>query len=213
MAPKDENELQQMLAAAVKHPGPVAIRYPRGEGMGVPLETFDDEKPALAIGKGEILRGESLVEWDVALVALGGMVYPAQAAAALLEGEGIVAGVANARFAKPIDRELLVSIATRCRKIVTLEEHALPGGFGEAVLAALEEEKLAGKIPPVDVRRIGIPDQFIEHGSQKILRQKIGLDADQIFASALDFCRLDFCKEGGVSASTLEPRGRTKGCS
>lgn len=202
MAPKDENELQQMLATAVKQPGPVAIRYPRGEGMGVPL----DEEPAiLAIGKGELLKGDLSEEWDVALVAIGSMVYPAMAAAVLLEAEGIVAGVANARFVKPIDRELLVSIASRCRKIVTLEEHALAGGFGEAVLAVLEEEKGAGRIPQVEVRRIGIPDQFIEHGSQKILRQKIGLDAEHIFSSALDFCK------EGVSASTLEPRGRAKG--
>src|SRR5581483_2085766 len=90
MAPKDENELQRMLAAAVTQPGPVALRYPRGEGMGVPL----DAKPAaLAIGKGELLKGEPTEEWDVALIALGSMVYPALAAAALLEAEGVVAGV------------------------------------------------------------------------------------------------------------------------
>lgn len=201
MAPKDENELQQMLATAVEQPGPVAIRYPRGEGVGVSL----DENPALlAIGKGELLKGDSSEEWDVALVALGSMVSPAMAAAGLLEAEGIAVGVVNARFVKPIDRELLVSIANRCRKIVTIEEHALAGGFGEAVLAALEEEKGAGRIPQVEVRRIGIPDQFIEHGSQKIVRQKAGLDAEHIFASALDFCK------EGVSASTLEPRGRRK---
>lgn len=202
MAPKDENELQRMLATAVKHPGPSAIRYPRGEAVGVPLEAL---AMPLAIGKGELLRGDlngdSLEdgaptrEIDVALVALGNMVYPSLSAAALLEREGVSAAVVNARFAKPIDRELLVSIAHRCRRIVTVEEHALPGGFGESVLALLEEEKGAGRIPPVDVRRIGIPDQFVEHGAQRILREKYGLDAERIAASVFDFLKL------GVGAS------------
>lgn len=200
MAPKDENELQQMLATALKHPGPAAIRYPRGEAIGVPLE-----EPAmpLPIGKGELLRGDlglengsAAGEIDVALVALGNMVYPALAAAALLEGEGFSVAVVNARFAKPIDRELLALIAQRCRRIVTLEEHALSGGFGESVLALLEEEKSAGRIPPVDVRRIGIPDQFIEHGAQRILREKLGLDAERIAASVLEFIKL------GIGASS-----------
>lgn len=198
MAPKDENELQQMLATAVKHPGPSAIRYPRGEAVGVPLE-----EPAmpLQIGKGELLRGDlttdGLVEneaagreIDVALVALGNMVYPSLAAAALLEREGISVAVVNARFIKPIDRELLVSIAHRCRRIVTVEEHVLAGGFGESVLALLEEEKGTGRIPAVDVRRIGLPDQFVEHGAQRILREKFGLDAERIAASVLDFVKL-----------------------
>ncbi|HZR46214.1 MAG TPA: transketolase C-terminal domain-containing protein, partial [Candidatus Manganitrophaceae bacterium] len=99
----------------------------------------------------------------------------------------------------------LVSIANRCRKIITLEEHALAGGFGEAVLALLEEERGAGRIPQTELRRIGIPDQFIEHGSQKILRQKLGLDAEQIFSAAVDFCK------EGLSASTLAPRRGTQG--
>lgn len=202
MAPKDENELQQMLAAAVKHPGPSAIRYPRGEAVGVPLE--EPARP-LAIGKGELLRGDlsgdglengaATSEIDVALVALGNMVYPALAAAALLEREGVSVAVVNARFAKPIDRDLLALISNRCRRIVTVEEHALPGGFGESVLSLLEEEKGAGRIPPVDVRRIGIPDQFIEHGAQRILREKLGLDAERIAVSVLDFIKL------GIGAS------------
>ena len=208
MSPKDEKELQLMLATAVKQPGPVALRYPRGEGYGVALADLGEEV-SVPIGKGELLRGELSETWDVALIALGSMVYPALAAAALLEEEGIVAGVVNARFVKPIDRELLISVGNRCRKVITLEEHALPGGFGEAVLSALEEEKGAGRIPHVDVRRIGIPDQFIEHGSQKILREKIGLDAEHICASAVDFCKLDLFKEGGVSAPALQPRRRT----
>ena len=194
MAPKDENELQQMLATALKHPGPSAIRYPRGEAVGVALE-----EPALPlpIGKGELVRGDlsgleegAVREIDVALVALGNMVYPALAAAPLLEREGISVAVVNARFAKPIDRELLISLAHRCRRIVTLEEHVLAGGFGESVLSVLEEEKGAGRIAPVEVRRIGLPDQFIEHGAQRILREKLGLDAERIAASVLDWIKL-----------------------
>ncbi len=193
MAPKDENELQQMLATALKHPGPAAIRYPRGEAIGVPLE---EPAMTLPIGKGELLRGNLAGdEIDVALVALGNMVYPSLEAAALLEREGFSVAVVNARFAKPIDRELLTSIAQRCRRIVTLEEHVLAGGFGESVLAVLEEEKGAGRIGPVDVRRIGLPDQFIEHGAQRILREKFGLDAERIAASVLDFIKL------GIGAS------------
>ncbi|MDC4222885.1 MAG: hypothetical protein MPW15_01210 [Candidatus Manganitrophus sp.] len=203
MAPKDENELRHMLRTAIEHPGPAALRYPRGEAVGVPLE-----EPALPlpIGKGELLRGDlttdGLVEngaagreIDVALVALGNMVYPALAAAALLEREGISVAVVNARFTKPIDRDLLVSISHRCRRIVTVEEHVLAGGFGESVLALLEEEKGTGRIPAIDVRRIGLPDQFIEHGAQRILREKLGLDAERIAASVLDFVKL------GIGAS------------
>lgn len=188
MAPKDESELQKMLAVALKQSSPVAIRYPRGEGVGAPL---DENRAALPIGKGEWVKGDPSEERDVVLFALGSMVYPALAAATLLEREGIKVGVVNARFAKPIDRELLVSIAQRCRRIVTLEEGALAGGFGTAVLETLEEEKGAGRIQTMETRRIGIPDQFIEHGAQKIVRQKCGLDADSIAASVLDFVKED----------------------
>ncbi|MBI3805099.1 MAG: 1-deoxy-D-xylulose-5-phosphate synthase [Nitrospirae bacterium] len=199
MAPKDENELQQMLTTALNYPGPVAIRYPRGEAVGVPLE---EPAQPLPIGKGELLRGDlqsnsghsdsghSNNEIDVALIALGSMVYPSLSAATLLEREGVSVAVVNARFAKPIDRELLVAVAQRCRRIVTLEEHSLAGGFGESVLALLEEERSAGRIPAVDTKRIGLPDQFIEHGAQKVLREKLGLDPERIAATVLDFLKV-----------------------
>ncbi|MFQ5579038.1 MAG: 1-deoxy-D-xylulose-5-phosphate synthase [Nitrospiria bacterium] len=184
MAPKDENELQHMLATALKHQGPVAIRYPRGEGVGV---TLDERMMILPRGKGELLRGELVEKWDVALVAIGNMVYPALEAAEILERKGIVVGVVNARYIKPIDRELLVTVAKRCAKVIALEEQALAGGFGEAVLSSLEEAKNENAAPQVDVRRIGLPDRFIEHGAQKILHKKNGLDPESIAGLALDF--------------------------
>jgi len=186
MAPKDENELQHMLMTALKHQGPVAIRYPRGEGIGVPL---DERMMVLPIGKGELVRGELEEKWDVALVAVGNMVYPALEASDILEREGIVAGVVNARYIKPIDHELLVAVANRCSKVITLEEQVLAGGFGEAVLSSLEAAKVEKGAPQVDVRRIGLPDQFIEHGAQKILHKNNGLDPEGISSLALDFVR------------------------
>jgi 1-deoxy-D-xylulose-5-phosphate synthase len=143
----------------------------------------------LPIGKGEVLKGDLVAKWDVALVAIGNMVYPALEAARRLEQEGLVAGVMNARYIKPIDSELLVMVANRCPKIITLEEQALAGGFGEAVLASLEAVKLEGRAPQVDVNRIGLPDQFIEHGAQKILHKNNGLDPESISNLALDFAR------------------------
>ncbi|MFQ5780398.1 MAG: 1-deoxy-D-xylulose-5-phosphate synthase [Nitrospiria bacterium] len=200
MAPKDENELQHMLATALNQNGPVAIRYPRGEGIGVPL---DERETPLPIGKGKLLRGDSAEAWDVALIAVGNMVYPALEAATLLEKGGIVVGVVNARFVKPIDQEMLVMVANRCRRVITLEEHVLKGGFGEAVITTLEEERNAGKVPHVDIRLIGLPDQFIEHGGQKILRKKNGLDPESISASAFEFVK------GHISTSPLESEAET----
>ncbi len=193
MAPKDENELQHMLKTALTLDGPSAIRYPRGEGIGVPL---DEVLSPLPIGKAELLKGELKEGADVAVIALGNMVTPALAAASVLEQQGISTLVVNARFAKPIDREILVSIAGICPKIVTVEDHVLAGGFGETVLAVLEEEKSRGRIQEAHVRRIGIPDQFITHGSQKILRQKYGLDPEGIVAAVVDFVNA----KGGVPA-------------
>lgn len=184
MAPKDENELQHMLKTALKQNGPVAIRYPRGAGLGVPL---DEVGVALPIGKGEIVYGDKNKHWDLAFIALGNMVQPAELAALELAEQGIQVGVINARFAKPIDRKLLAALALRCSRIVTLEEQALPGGFGEGVLGLLEEESIIGNIPPVSVRRLGLPDHFLEHGPQKIIRKEIGLDTGSIVDIALRF--------------------------
>ena len=176
MAPQDENELQHMIKTAVEYAGPTAVRYPRGTGVGVPM---DQELKALEVGKAEALREGS----DLVILAVGTMVHPSLEAADRLKAEGISAAVVNARFVKPLDEELILQAARKTGRVVTVEEHALAGGFGSAVLECLESNGLAG----IKAHRIGLPDAFIEHGSQKILRQKYGLDADGIYASAREF--------------------------
>ncbi|KAF0218311.1 MAG: 1-deoxy-D-xylulose-5-phosphate [Geobacteraceae bacterium] len=166
MAPKDENELQHMLLTAIEHQGPAAIRYPRGNGYGVPL---DQSFRALPIGQGEVLRDGG----DGAILAVGTMVYPALEAAGSLALEGIELTVVNARFIKPLDRELILSMAGKAGRLFTVEENALQGGFGTAVLELLEEEELAD----VTVVRFGFPDIFIEQGEQPELRAMYELDA------------------------------------
>src|SRR6266571_1683278 len=167
MAPKDENELQHMLKTAIAHDGPIAVRYPRGNGYGVPLDqTFQ----ALPIGKGEILREGR----DAALLAVGTMVYPALEAANALAAEGIELTVVNARFIKPLDHELILSLAGKSARFFTAEENVLQGGFGTAVLELLEEEGVDG----IAVTRIGYPDSYVEQGEQPELRAMYGLDAE-----------------------------------
>ena len=166
MAPKDENELQAMLHTALAVNGPVALRYTRGAGVGVPL---DANPQSLAVGKAEVLRRGK----DLAIVAIGSMVYPALAAADALAAEGIDAAVINARFVKPLDRSLIAGVAKNFNRIVTMEENMVAGGFGSAVLELLEERALN----EVVVRCIGLPDEFVEHGNPEILRAKYNLDA------------------------------------
>jgi 1-deoxy-D-xylulose-5-phosphate synthase len=176
MAPKDENELQHMIKTSVDHDGPSTVRYPRGTGLGVPM---DQELKALPIGKGELLRDGN----DIAIIAIGNMVRPAIDAAERLKEEGISATVVNARFVKPLDQELILAIAKKAGRVVTVEEHALQGGFGSAVLECFEDNRLSG----IKTLRIGLPDRFIEHGPQAVLRQKYGLDAEGIAARAREF--------------------------
>jgi 1-deoxy-D-xylulose-5-phosphate synthase len=165
MAPKDENELRHMLKTAIEHPGPAAVRYPRGAGAGVPLEP---ELKAIPIGESELLRdGE-----DALVVALGTTVHPALEAAADLAADGISVAVVNARFAKPLDAARIVGLARRCGAVVTAEEHAAPGGFGAAVLEAIAAAGVA-----VPVRCLAVPDQIVEHGDPKKQRAAFGLDA------------------------------------
>jgi 1-deoxy-D-xylulose-5-phosphate synthase len=166
MAPKDENELQAMLYTAFAVNGPVALRYPRGAGVGVPL---DANPQPLAVGKAEVLRRGR----DLAIVAIGSTVYPALAAADVLAAEGIDAAVINARFVKPLDRSLIAGVAKNFNRIITVEENMVAGGFGSAVLELLEERALN----EVVVRCIGLPDEFAEHGTPEILRSKYNLDA------------------------------------
>jgi 1-deoxy-D-xylulose-5-phosphate synthase len=171
MAPKDENELQHMLLTALEHNGPAALRYPRGSGVGVPL---DQTFRALPLGKAEVLRPGQ----DGVILAIGSMVYPAWEAANILATEGIELSVVNARFIKPLDRDLILSLARSVGRIFTVEENALMGGFGSAVLELLEEEGVEG----TQVVRFGYPDQFIEQGEQPELRKMHGLDSEGIAA-------------------------------
>jgi 1-deoxy-D-xylulose-5-phosphate synthase len=166
MSPKDEDELQHMLKTAIDCPGPAAVRYPRGKGEGIRLSK---DFRQLEIGKAELLKDGR----DAAIIALGHMVYPSLKAAEQLELEGIDVGVVNARFVKPLDKELILDRALKIGTLITVEENALQGGFGSAVLELLEEQNLT----QVRVKRIGLPDIFIEHGSQKALRDKYGLTA------------------------------------
>ncbi len=174
-APKDENELQQLLYTAVKSGRPMAVRYPRSPGLGVKLDTVLCELP---IGKGEVIRyGE-----DVVILALGTTVAPAMEAASELAREGIEATVVNARFAKPLDASLIMDLTSRIKRVVTIEENVLSGGFGSGVLELLQEHG-AGD---VQVKNIGIPDEFVEQGTQAILRSKYGLDVEGIMRRVLE---------------------------
>lgn len=178
MAPKDENELRHMLGTAVNHPGPIAFRYPRGCGVGVPL---DDEIQALPIGKGEVLTTGN----DVVILAVGVTVTAALEAAKQLKDESISATVVNCRFVKPLDVELITRLATEIPFMVTVEENVLPGGFGSAVVECLMD---AGIIDS-RVVRLGIPDTYVEHGSQKILRSKYGVDTPAIVKAVRDMVK------------------------
>lgn len=171
MAPKDENELQHMLVTALSLDGPSAVRYPRGNGLGVPI---DQILAPLPVGKGELLRKGK----DGALIAIGTMVQPALEAAAVLASEGVELSVMNARFVKPLDVELILALAGT-GMLVTLEENALQGGFGTAVLELLEENDVTS----VSVTRIGFPDSFVEQGEQAELKAAYGLDVDGIVRS------------------------------
>lgn len=168
-APKDEDELQHLIFTAICAGGPVAVRYPRDKGQGVALQT---DLRTLPIGQGEILRHGD----DVVIVAIGSTVYPSLAAAEQLAQRGIECSVVNARFAKPLDSDLILSLAGRIKRVVTVEENVLDAGFGNAVLQLLAE---AG-VTDVEVECIGIPDKFIEHGPPELLRASLGIDAQGI---------------------------------
>lgn len=178
MAPKDENEFQHMLYTAVNHTGPIAVRYPRGFGEGVPL---DQCFTALPVGRGEILRAGN----DVLILAIGVTVQMSLKAAGLLSEKGIEAAVVNCRFVKPLDEDLILTKSKQCEAVITVEEHALQGGFGSAVLELFESCNMANK----PVKRIGIPDRFVEHGSQSCLRERYGLTPEGIAKTAVSFLK------------------------
>jgi 1-deoxy-D-xylulose-5-phosphate synthase len=174
MAPKDEAEMRDMLLTAIEHPGPAALRYPRGNGFGVDISRPPEK---IEIGKAEILREGA----DIAIVAYGSMVHPALEAAEKLAAENLSASVVNARFVKPLDEETMLSIARGHRTIVTVEESYLAGGFGSAVLELLEQHSL---LEETAVHRMGVADEIVTHGDPKILLARYGLNADGIYAKA-----------------------------
>ena len=179
MSPKDEAELAQMVATAFATPGPVAVRYPRGVGIGAEAPPPPAELEILPLGRGELLREGA----DVLVIALGSRVYPALEGAQELEAEhGLSVAVFNARFIKPLPVEQLLELAARFECIVTVEEGCLAGGFGSAVLECLADSGLmAGKT----IRRVGVPDAFIEHGKPKELRARAGIDKAGIKAAVV----------------------------
>ncbi len=169
MAPKDEAELQRMLVTAIAHDGPCAIRIPRGEGEGVPL--MDEGWQPLEIGRGELLTDGD----DVLIVAYGAMVAPAMATAGLLQEKGLRAAVVNARFLRPLDEALILPLARRIGRVVTMEEGALAGGFGAAVVETLNDHELT-----VPVLRIGIPDVLVDHASPDQSKESLSLTPAQM---------------------------------
>ena len=175
MAPKDEGELQRMLVTSIHHSGPCAIRIPRGEGEGVPLAEEGFE--TLEIGRGELLTDGD----DLLIVAYGSMVYPALATAGLLQERGVRAAVINARFLRPLDEALIRPLAQRIGRLVTMEEGALPGGFGAAVVECLSDHGLL-----LPVLRLGIPDQLVDHASPKQSKEALGLTPAQMAERILE---------------------------
>jgi 1-deoxy-D-xylulose-5-phosphate synthase len=167
-APRDENELQHLLATAVESDQPFALRFPRGAAPGMPLDP--DPKP-VPIGRGvELRRGE-----DVALVGFGSTVAAVEAAAERLAEVGVSATVIDARFAKPLDAGLLTEAARRCERVVTVEDHAAHGGLGSAVL-----ELLAERVPGTEVCILGVGDAFVEHADAAEQWRAAGIDAESV---------------------------------
>jgi 1-deoxy-D-xylulose-5-phosphate synthase len=175
MAPRDGEEMRMMFEFALRCNGPAAIRYPRGMVPHVDLPCSE-----IQLGGGEILKEGA----DIALVAVGTCVLPALKAAERLESEGVSTLVVNARFIKPLDKEILLSVAARVPKIVTIEENVLQGGFGSSVVECLNDAEMAAK-----VKRVGIPDRFVEQGGIDRLKARYGIDEEGIFLSALAFLR------------------------
>jgi len=176
MAPKDENELVHMLNTALSWNFPSAIRYPRGQGIGVRL---DRQCKILPLGKAEVLAEGG----DVAILAIGTAVHPCLLARQRLESEGIKADLVNMRFVKPLDVDLIKKIVKKVHKIVTVEENTLCGGFGSAVKELLATDSVC-------ILSIGLPDQFIEQGSIEGLREKYGLTAERITHTVREFVKM-----------------------
>ncbi|NES76776.1 MULTISPECIES: 1-deoxy-D-xylulose-5-phosphate synthase [Okeania] len=170
MAPKDEGELQRMVVTGINYTnGPIAMRYPRGNGYGVPL--MEEGWEAIPIGKGEILRNGD----DVLILGYGSMVHPAVQTAEILSEHGIAATVVNARFVKPLDTELILPLAQRIGKVVTMEEGCLMGGFGSAVTETLMDNNVLAP-----VLRLGVPDKLVDHAKPDESKADLGLTPSQM---------------------------------
>lgn len=179
MAPKDEAELGAMMATAFAIQGPVAVRYPRGMGVGT---TVDPELQPLEVGLGELVREGA----DAAVIAIGSRVYPAIEAAGELAAEsGLSVAVCNARFVKPLPEAQLLDLAGRFKKLLVVEENALAGGFGSAVLEFYNDR---GLLSGLTLKRLGLPDQFVEHGTPKELRAKVGIDKNSMKLALIELC-------------------------
>lgn len=179
MAPKDDIELKAMLKLCLKHNGPSAIRYPRGKIPKPEIKIHQSNH--FNIGKAEILKKGS----DIALIAIGNTVYPAFRAAEKLQARGIKALVLNARFVKPLDKKLLSAVALNTKKVLTIEDNVVSGGFGSAVLECLNSMDISN----IKIKTLGISDKFVEHGSQSILRKQIGIDEEGIYQAAIEIIK------------------------
>lgn len=175
MSARDEKLLQQMLYTAVNSNRPTVVRYPRGDSSGVGLEQTMTE---ITLGRGEVLQEGK----DLLIIAVGSRVYPALRAAELLSQQGLEVGVIDPRFIKPLDQDLLLENIKRYKKVISVEEHVLAGGFGSAILELINNHNLKG----VQLKRLGLPDHFIPHGSQARMRALYQLDAQGIKNVALE---------------------------
>ena len=199
MAPKDENELRHMLKTSIYHPGPSALRYPRGSGLGVEM---DEEIKEIEIGKGEVIKDGK----DLAIIAFGAMVDPSMKTAAMLEESGISVAVINARFAKPIDKNLIMEYAKKTGCIVTTEEHSVQGGFGSAVLEALQD---FDEHIPLKTKCIGVPDIVVEHGAPGIIKKDLKLDPEGMFETICSFINVTISsKSNGNGAKPSSSNGK-----
>ena len=181
MAPKDEAELQRMIVTGINYTdGPIAMRYPRGNGVGVPL--MEEGWETLPIGKAEVLRQGD----DLLILGYGSMVYPALQTAEILSEHGIQATVVNARFAKPIDEEIILPLAKQIGRVVTMEEGCIMGGFGSGVAEALMEAQVAAQVV-----RLGVPDVLVDHATADQAKAAIGLTPAQMAATILSRCQLE----------------------
>jgi len=199
MAPKDENELRHMLKTSIYHPGPSALRYPRGSGLGVEM---DEEIKEIEIGKGEVIKDGK----DLAIIAFGAMVDPSMKTAVMLEEKGLSVAVINARFAKPIDKNLIMEYAKKTGCIVTTEEHSVQGGFGSAVLEALQD---FDEHIPLKTKCIGVPDIVVEHGAPGIIKKDLKLDPEGMFETICSFINVTISsKSNGNGAKPSSSNGK-----